>query len=106
MYIDKKRSGTDEQRAIKQVVANYKTLHPEEYKIVCKGIDMKRKMNADEYARVDGSEDMRGLYEVSETLMNMLVRDLTLDQTNYLKTIAGGRWFAKTFREFSLPTHI
>lgn len=99
---------------IKKIVAEYKRVFPEEYRVVCEGVTLKRSLNATQFAEVEGTQagtEMRALYEISETLHTMLVRNLPIEQLTWLKVgdgrdNKGGRWFAKTFPEFRLPKYI
>lgn len=89
-------------KKLKFAVAAYKRQYPEDYKIVCKGIAMKRSLKRDEYATIEGS-DMRGLFEIPEDLHTAFVQALDEEEIVWFKTKEGGRWFARTFPEFSLP---
>ncbi|MHB1086423.1 MAG: hypothetical protein ACYCZ0_01595 [Minisyncoccota bacterium] len=96
---------------IKKVVSDYIKLFPAEYSIVCKGVEMKKKMTRDQFASIEGMFEGRGLYEISETLDAMLTKYLPEEDMVWLKSGGinhkeGGRWFAKTFPEFSLPDKI
>lgn len=76
---------------------------------------MRRKMLADGYVDED-TLDMhdlkagrRALYEIPLTLSQALAMNLTDDQASWFRAgsersnrNSGGRWFAKTFPEFSL----
>lgn len=88
---------------IKEIVAKYIKENPQEYKIVVKGIEMKKKLRADEYASVEGSPNMRGLFEISETLSTDLVLGLDEQTMVWFKSLEGARWFAKEFGQFALP---
>lgn len=87
---------------IKQAVKAYKRRYPDQYKIVCKAIALKRSMKKDEYARIDHS-DMRGLFEIPEDLHTAFVMLLDAEEITWFKTKDGGRWFARQYPEFSLP---
>lgn len=100
------QSVDDFQREIRSTVEGYKLIDPEEYKLVCDAVKMRRAMILDpKYATIEGT-DQRALYEISETLHAMFVATLTLESLTWLKSKEGGRWFARTFKEFALPAHI
>ena len=101
---------TETQKNIKKVVDDYKLFFPDEYALVVEMIKGK-KNTVDEFASVDGMFDGRVLYEIPETLSKMLTKNLVLDDLTWLKSGGfnkkeGGRWFARTFREFSLAESI
>ena len=107
------KSLDDPKASIKQIVADYKQLFPDEYQIVIKGIQATREMTKDDYASFfdESSSENRALYEISETLHGMFVNALSEEELKWLKSGGlnhkeGGRWFARTFPEFALPTKI
>lgn len=91
-------------KKIKDAVKAYKRRYPDHYKIVVKAIALKRSLKQDQYARIDKS-DMRGLFEIPEDLHTVFVMLLDVEEITWFKTTEGGRWFARTFPEFSLPNH-
>lgn len=94
------------QNRIKNLVEGYKTLFPEEYKVVCESVIMLRQVQNDEFASVKGEHDGPGiqriLHEIPEKLYMSFVKELDGDELNYWKSKEGGRWFCKTFPMFSL----
>jgi hypothetical protein len=93
-------------KCIRRVVAEYKLLYPTEYKLTVEAVEMKRKTLKDpKFATIEASR-LRALFEVSETLAEMLIRDLDLQTTEWFKGLEGARWFAKTYREFCIPDQI
>jgi hypothetical protein len=90
---------------IKRIVTSYALLNPDEYKLTRKAVEMKRKLLKDPKFG-EGQGDMRALFEISETLSSDLIRNLDTEASNWFKSKDGGRWFARTFREFSLAEHI
>lgn len=91
------------QARIKNLVEGYKTLFPEEYKAACDGVIMQRQMQHDELGTLKGEHVMeRALHEIPEKLYMSLVKELDGDELNYWKSKEGGRWFCKTFPQFSL----
>lgn len=100
---------------ILKIVEEYKRTFPDEYKLVCEAIHMRRKLLADGYVDEDTLDmqnpgaERRALYEIPLTLSQSLATNLTDDQASWFRAgpnrtnrNAGGRWFAKTFPEFSL----
>lgn len=98
---------------IKKVVSEYKRAFPDEYRTVVDAVKMHREMIKDGYLDEDsldlsgGDDQRRALYEMPVTLFQNLAANLTEDQMLWLKSGGrnkkeGGRWFAKTFPEFSL----
>lgn len=92
---------------IKQLVATYKEVHPEEYIAVVDQIRITRGMQDDEFASTGGDHVVeQKLYEVPETLFAILKFNLSSDQLKELYSKAGARWFARTFREFATAIKI
>src|SRR5262245_28567567 len=88
---------------IKRIVEAYKLIYAEEYRLMLDILRMRRALVSDQkYAQVDKT-DLRGLYEISETLQAQLVHNLNMSDLTWLKTRQGGQWFARTFSEFALP---
>lgn len=100
-----------EQLQIATIVVNYKRQFPEEYKIVKKAIEAKKKMNRNEYASMDDTPFkvehfiLRALYEIPETLSTMFVMGLDEGAIVYFKSKKGGIWFATQYPEFALPAY-
>lgn len=94
------------QKRIINLVEGYKKLFPQEYKQVCEAVIMQRQIQADEFARVKGEHAgpslQRLLHEIPEKLYMSFVKELDGQELNYWKSLEGGRWFAKTFPQFSL----
>lgn len=94
-------------RKIKTLVALYRAEMPEEYGLLIRAVEMKRRMLHDpEYATLEGGRHNRALFEISETLSSRLIMGMEVKEIEWFKTIPGSRWFARTFREFSLPSEI
>jgi len=98
---------------IKQIVEAYINLFPEDYATVCDGIKLTRNTYADDFAsaKKHGAPDMRALFEIPVDLSEMFIMQLSEEEMEWFKAggsdrKAGGRWFAKTFKEFALPTNI
>lgn len=102
-------TASDAKHNIKTIVDAYKRQHPDEYGQLKKAVQFHREALKDEKfasAKAGGGSDMRALYEISETLQMAFAMNLTVDQTVWFKTVQGGRWFAKTFGEFALPSSV
>lgn len=103
-------SSAGTKRNIRAIVTLYKMQHKDEYELLKRAVQMHREALADpKFAKSEQagrSSDMRGLYEISEALQMMLIQGMSEDETTWFKTIDGGRWFARTFGEFSLPTYV
>lgn len=98
---------------ITQIVDDYKRLFPDDYQTVVDGIKMQREMLLDQkYGQAIGTgSDMRALFEIPQDLSEMLIMNLTEGEMEWFKAGGsdrkeGGRWFAKTFKEFTLPQNI
>lgn len=98
---------------IKKIVEDYIKLYPGDYKIVKEGIEMQRKMLLDsEYGQASNTgSEMRALFEIPADLSEMFIMRLTEEEMEWFKAGGpdrkqGGRWFAKTFKEFALPQKI
>lgn len=103
MKMHETSSSSTVKHAIRNVVQLYAMQHPRDYNAVCKAIAGKRKLNRNEFASLEGTKFSRALFEIPEDLHTALVQRLSEDELKWFKSIPGSRWFAKTFREFSLP---
>jgi len=93
---------------ITKIVELYKKTFFVEYNEVVKIIKEKRKNQKKETAATNGNIDVleRALIEYPETLFNILQNRLSPPALLWLTNKKGVRWFAKTFKEFSLATKI
>lgn len=93
-------------RAVNLYIQNY----PAEYRALLDVIAMKKTMTKDEYAKIDGSPDMRPLYELSENLQAEITKALVTEHTDggieWWKTKEGAHWFVSAFPQFALPKTI
>lgn len=89
-------------------VAKYKKMFPEEYVLVVDAIRNKRAALFDERfgEAPESGNDMRALYEIPETLNNLIVMDLDVDGLTWFSTKKASRWFALKYPEFTLPAAI
>lgn len=98
---------------ITKIVDDYKRLFPDDYQTVVKGIQLQRDMLLDQKfgTALGTGSDMRALFEIPADLSEMFIMRLSEGEMEWFKAggtnrKAGGRWFAKTFREFALPENI
>jgi len=91
---------------IKRTVSEYKRLFPEEYKAVVAQIAESRKNQKDQYASSSGEHMERALFEIPETLFVALKMNLSDEEMLTYKSIECSRWFAKTYKEFTLAEKI
>lgn len=101
---------TSTKKHIAHIVETYKKLNKAEYLTVCDGIRMQRDIHADKFAsaKLQGSPDMRALFEIPMTLNEMLINNLDEGEMEWFKAGGttrkeGARWFAKKFPEFRVP---
>lgn len=90
---------------IEEIVKAYIAEFPDEFDIVRQAIIAKRSLTRDEFATLEGSQT-RALYEIPERLSTKLINELDEEEMTWLRTLIGGRWFARKFRVFSLATKI
>lgn len=98
---------------ITKIVDDYKRLFPDDYQTVVDGIKLQREMLLDKKFGIalDTGSDMRALFEIPADLSEMFIMQLTEEEMEWFKAggldrKAGGRWFARTFKEFTLPQYI
>lgn len=91
---------------IRKTVADYIQLTPLEYRAFQAQMKEVRKTLADEKFGTAKNTSMRALYEMPETLHDMLTAALELPELEWFKTLEGGRWFATTFPAFRVPESI
>ena len=83
------------------MVKVYKDSFPIEYENFLNSAEQNKKLTKDEFATTGTDTFKRKLYEIPETLHNILVKGLDIEELTYLKSVDGGRWFAKTNPDFS-----
>ena len=86
-------------KKIKRVVLKYVKENAEENDLLKQAVVMKKAMYAQGFEK---GSDMRPLYELTETLHTLLVKELDEDEANWFKSKKGGNWFAKEFKAYSL----
>ena len=88
------------------IVRRYIADFPDEFAIVKRGIEAKRKMTRDEYATLEGSKDSRALFELPERLHERLALSLNEEELVWFKSKSGAHYFARHFPVFALPDSI
>lgn len=98
---------------ITAIVNNYIRLYPEDFQTVKDGIAMQRgALLDDEFGSAKGTgSDMRALFEIPVDLSEMLIMGLLPEEMEWFKAGGldrkeGARWFARTFKAFTLPEHV
>ena len=93
---------------IKTIVAQYIRIRRTDYINVTQVLAEKRKMTHDKFARLEGSQMSRGLFEIPEELHFMIVKGLDAEELHWFKSgissnpNQGGGWFATAFPMFAL----
>lgn len=93
---------------ISSIVKMYTDVFVAEFNDFKFGMRKKRESLQDsKFAQIKNSDFIeRALYEMPETLFELLTNRLDLEEINELKTKDGGRWFAKTFKDFRISEKI
>lgn len=93
---------------ISGAVRAYVKMHPEEYRTAIKGIKVQRSLQRDQFASLHGDGALqRALYEIPEKLNISIMQVLSAEELMEYKTNKTlPRWFAKTYKEFSLAETI
>jgi len=100
------------QKRIVSYVDAYKELFSEEYKNICEAIKAKRKGMVMPYGEFPGMKGDKGgiivrkLGEIPATLHAIFTTRLTEEESKYLQSKTGARWFYKTFAEFRITKEI
>lgn len=90
---------------ITQIVEDYRTKYPLEYKQVCDYLEQQRKkLDNQEYG--NGKGELSALMEIPWTLHKMIEAELSLEERQEFSRLENKKWFAKTFKEFALPTNV
>lgn len=96
----------DVKERIKKIVADYKSLYPREYSLIVEILIEKRKLVIDKFGRIDKNSDTRALFELPETLSQMLISTLSGEDLKWHDTKEGARWFVRSYPEFRLAPEI
>lgn len=104
---DINRVRTQTKEKIKQIVEHYKTMFPDEFRLVIEQIKFNRKQQKDKFASMVKTDFIeRALVETPETLHAMFDIRLTDDEKLEFKSKKGVRWFAETYPMFKLAEKI
>lgn len=104
---------TSAKHKIKLAVRDYIKLFPEEwvaFKVQTESL--RRTLKDQKFAEAKGTgSEMRALFEMPETLHTILVNNLDDAEMDWFKSGGidhkeGGRWFAKSFPEFRIPSNV
>lgn len=96
------------QKEITDIVRAYQKFNPQEMAQFSIEQKVHVDLNADKYASLDHQKVdilQRKLFDIPETLYDMLMSKLSDDAKKYLwnpndRTSSGAKWFANTFKEF------
>lgn len=96
---------------VETITVGYMELFKDEYKLVCMQLEGEREKNKDKFASIAHDRTLqRKLYEIPETLHNMILNQITKEELFLMKDGENGkdfaRWFATRFPEFASATHI
>lgn len=89
---------------ITQAVERYKEEHKDEFrKFSAQLTETRRKLRNE---RLGGTYSFSALYEVPETLDNMITAELTPEEQSQFALLENARWFAVRFPEFRIPDEV
>lgn len=96
---------------VETITLGYMELFKDEYALVCTQLEGEREKNKDKFASVSHDRTVkRKLYEIPETLHNMILNQINKEELMLMKDGENGkdfaRWFATRFPEFASSTHI
>lgn len=97
----------DYKKRITSIVQDYKKIFPSDYNNFLVGIRLKRDLQRTKFGELS-QEDyvVRILFDCPETLDSMLKLSLSPEGWSWFTSKKGGRWFAKTFKEFSISEKV
>lgn len=91
---------------ITQIVRDYTLLDPSEFEALKSLTRAKRSENRTKFGEVQVDTDMRSMVELPETLFGMLKTRLLPEEFKWLRCKTGTRWFATSFKDFSLTDKV
>lgn len=93
---------------IKSIVKMYIEVFSDEFELFKMSLrDKKNNLRDKQFATVKDMDSIqRALYEIPETLHNLLFNRLEEEELNELRTKEGGLWFAKTFKDFRISEKV
>lgn len=88
---------------IEGIVADYKSLFPDEYSLIVKYLKQKRDLRINKFAEIKKTDFIvRALFEIPETLSNMISSKMNKTEKEYWKTKECAKWFINRFKEFRI----
>ena len=103
----KRLTRLDVHQNIKLLVDEYKRVFADEFASFLVAMRPKRNAQTNKFSEIKGNDFIvRALYEIPETLSTILLLKLSDDDYKWLRTKEGGRWFAKSFKEFRLSEKV
>jgi len=96
---------------VESLVLGYMALFKEEYAAAVPQLSAEREQNRNKFASVShGKTINRKIYAMPETLHNIILNQLTLEEIMQTKDGESGKdfanWFATRFPEFAAGTHV
>ena len=92
---------------ITAIVRDYINAFPDEYQNVKRIVKQKRDAQMTKFASLKGNHAIeRALTEYPEAMDGLFIIKLSVEDNNFLRSLEGTKWFARTFREFSLAENI
>lgn len=88
---------------ITSIVAEYIKFFPEEYEAFKAGMKEKRDKTFSRTGKIEGTDVLdRPIHEIPETMYGILNLHLTADELETFQNQTMSRWFARTFKDFSV----
>ena len=99
---------TTAKEKIRQCVAHYMKTHAAEFAAYKQSLAVQKDTLVDsKFAQVKNTDFLlRKLTEYPENLFFLIQNALTEDEKEWWRTKEGGRWFAKSFKQFSVADKI
>lgn len=90
-----------------EIVKAYSEVFFDEYEAVVSYLKKKRNNRNNNFAEIKGNDYVvRSLYEIPETLDNIIQTKLDDKDKQFLKSKEGGHWFVKKFPQFRITEKI
>lgn len=92
---------------ITRIVDEYVNFFPEEFEAFKAGMKEKRDKTFHRTGKIDGTDVLdRPLHEIPETMYGIINLHLSQDELEAFQSQTVSRWFAKTFKDFSVVEHV